>query len=287
MLIASSNNGAVENITKELPDQQKIKASLKCDKKDQGYSYLEEIGRLFDLEQSTSSELYTSKKNGKIEEIEKKDIYFSYYANLLLGQTDKDNEWGLVSAPLGNAKNNSAYYRKALSGLYFNFLKLDKIKKRKDNYKEICKSFKEQLKEVKRLRNGLTQYSQSYLKMIYKKDFMEQEIDKHELAITVREKQIKEIKQNINCLVEDIKRTRIFFNEIYNQSDLLQIECNQENEKCQKFNQLMRDKDNEILELESKLGIFDWLSQLIKKPTHRSEMIADARNELEKMKEKK
>ncbi len=286
MLIASSNNGAVENITKELPDQQKIKASLKCDKKDQGYSYLEEIGRLFDLEQSTSSELYTSKKNGKIEEIEKKDIYFSYYANLLLGQTDKDNEWGLVSAPLGNAKNNSAYYRKALSGLYFNFLKLDKIKKRKDNYKEICKSFKEQLKEVKRLRNGLTQYSQSYLKMIYKKDFMEQEIDKHELAITVREKQIKEIKQNINCLVEDIKRTRIFFNEIYNQSDLLQIECNQENEKCQKFNQLMRDKDNEILELESKLGIFDWLSQLIKKPTHRSEMIADARNELEKMKEK-
>lgn len=46
----------------------------------------------------------------------------------------------------------------------------------------------------------------------------------------------------------------------------------------------MKDKDKEILELESKVGIFDWLSQLLKKPTHRSEMISDKRNELEEMK---
>lgn len=286
ILIASSNNGAVENITKELPDQQKIKTSLKCDKKDQNYSYLEEISKLFDLEQSINSEVYTFKKDGKTEEIKKKDIYFSYYANLLLGQKDKDNEWGLVSAPLGNAKNNSAYYRKALSGLYFNFLKPDKIKNRKDNYREICERFKKQLKEVKRLRNELIRYSQAYLKKIDRKNCIEQEIYKYELVIGEREKQIEETKQNIKSLEEDIKKTRTFYNEIYKQCNLLQIEYNQENEKRQNSDQLMKDKDKEILELESKVGIFDWLSQLLKKPTHRSEMISDKRNELEEMKKR-
>ena len=94
MLVASCNNAAVENITIDLPRGKDILESLESsDSDDEAVTKgLDEVHDLFDIEKSGDMETITL--YGKNREV--KDIFFTRYANKLLGIEDS---WGLVSDP--------------------------------------------------------------------------------------------------------------------------------------------------------------------------------------------
>ena len=86
MLVASSNNNAVENITKELPKASDVVAG-------------KTMTGLFDtgiLEQVWDDASTDYKKESKLQE-----IYFTDLAQKIFG----NDSWGLISVPLGNRKN--------------------------------------------------------------------------------------------------------------------------------------------------------------------------------------
>lgn len=104
MLVASCNNAAVENITIDLPKGKDILKSLEAseDDDDEVKSGLKEVQDLFDLEKSKDVETITLYGKSR----EEKDIFFTRYANRLLGRKDC---WGLVSAPFGKRSNIKKY----------------------------------------------------------------------------------------------------------------------------------------------------------------------------------
>jgi hypothetical protein len=84
VIVASSNNNAVENITRELPKRASLAQNF------QGSAYLLEVARLYELVRS----------NGDVSE----------------WQNRPDSQWGLISAPLGNRRNRELFCDALLYG---------------------------------------------------------------------------------------------------------------------------------------------------------------------------
>ena len=116
MLVASCNNTAVENITKDLPKANDILNSLKTDDEiGEIKRGLDEIHALFDINKTDEmcvlfdidkTEYTETIKECNKEEKEIKDIYFTRYAEKLL---ESKECWGLISAPFGKRKNIKHY----------------------------------------------------------------------------------------------------------------------------------------------------------------------------------
>lgn len=116
IVIASSNNGAVENISKELPLKKEV------------------------------SEIYSNK--------------ISYFKDVAEGCIHKDN-WGIISAVLGNKENRDSMVK----SLWFNKEFSDLRKTLKENkflddseWKKVQKEFKNKLREIEKEKERLTQF---------------------------------------------------------------------------------------------------------------------------------
>ena len=147
ILVASCNNAAVENVTKELPLASGIRGALQPGKEDAETvkSQLEEVQKLFDPEQSEREETIGGSRG--------KDLYFTQYARNLLHNEDV---WGLAAAPLGKRANVSDFYFHVLAPLQRDFYRKNaEIERRLETYQKERKAFLEQLETVKKMQQEL------------------------------------------------------------------------------------------------------------------------------------
>ena len=176
ILVASSNNTAVENITKELPVEENLLENIKPSKKVCGPNEeaLAELTELFTVSKSTEILPFIRKvwkkranENGEKEKIcervveEQPDIYFSRLATELLNADveDKDQKklqaLGLISASLGKKENIEKVEKNVIAPFLDIIGTNEDIEPRKESYLEVRKQFLLQLKLVKDLRKEL------------------------------------------------------------------------------------------------------------------------------------
>ncbi len=147
ILVASCNNAAVENVTKELPIGAGIRGTLQPASGDteEHRSMLSEVSALFDPEQAEDQETIGGQW--------KKDIYFTEYARNLLNNEDA---WGLAAAPLGKRSNLADFYYNVLLPLHKDFYWSNSdIEERLVKYTAAKKAFQAQLEKVQGMQNEL------------------------------------------------------------------------------------------------------------------------------------
>ncbi|WLR41836.1 ATP-binding protein [Bacillus carboniphilus] len=142
MVVASSNNGAVENISKDIPvDSPMIKEKDKSEATEYENSY---------LDYCTKTDLYPTA------------------AKRLLDDESVD-AWGLFSAALGKSENISTYY-KALYGCaedkktFIKQLEEDKKTVELTDWQEAVEDFQKTLRSVEDMKHDLQEFSELYKK---------------------------------------------------------------------------------------------------------------------------
>ena len=174
MLVASSNNNAVENITKELP-----KAGEVSDKNT--------LTGLFDVAKTKNVLVWEKNIDGARQRLEEPDIYFTYLAKELFGE----DAWGLISVPLGNKKNIRIFFEEVLSKLIYR--KNTDIKQFDFNFKKAKNDFIEQLDEVKRYRDEIISLNDSEWVAIEKLKHIEGEINELKSDIISVEEAVNDV----------------------------------------------------------------------------------------------
>lgn len=171
ILVTSSNNTAVENITKELPVENNLIKNLKPKEiKTYNDRMLDELANNFRVANSSDTIIRneidykkTEDDNGitgwKVETktFAERDIYFSYLATNLLNGSEKEGKenskqaFALVSASLGKKENINKVETNVIKTL-LSIMKTNKdINKRKEKYTETKEHFLEQLNIVQEL----------------------------------------------------------------------------------------------------------------------------------------
>ncbi|SHK52679.1 AAA domain-containing protein [Selenomonas ruminantium] len=144
IVVASCNNAAVENISKELPRAKDIISSFDNDEAQK------HIRDLFDVSKSLLYEDFVV--NGKVQR--EKDIYFSRFTSDLLGT--KDSAWGLIAAALGKKENVRQFATCVLNPLKDSFFSSNKlIEKRQASYLQAREKFLSQWEKVQSMQKHL------------------------------------------------------------------------------------------------------------------------------------
>lgn len=169
VLVVSSNNTAVENITKELPIEKKVLEDIApSEEGGKNNAALAELTELFTVSKSVvrlpfikktwkyTDKDGTKKKWCKEDAEELPDVYFSKFATDLLNAESENNDeqqaFGLISASLGKKSNIDKVETRVIEPLLDIMRKNDDITQRKKDYLEARITFLKQLELVKKLR---------------------------------------------------------------------------------------------------------------------------------------
>ena len=169
-IVTSSNNTAVENITKELPVEKKLLGDIAPSKNGAGKNdaALAELTHLFTVSESEDRlvhteqrwETYTDaggqkKRRQKTVTVEEPDIYFSSLATELLndaaGEDGQVQAFGLISASLGKRSNITKAEKHVIEPLLAIMKKNESIEKAKEAYIRAREEFLNQLAGVEKL----------------------------------------------------------------------------------------------------------------------------------------
>lgn len=224
VLVTSSNNTAVENITKELPLEGGILDNLKVvsdgneSDSPEMVQQLNVIRKLFSTcETEKTLKIYQKDTNRHGEYPE---IYFTGYAKKFLGNGEKDaNAWGMIAAPLGKKSNISGFYYDVLNPIWQDFLiKNTNIENRISEYKKARDEFTKQLKLVNSLQKKLKSYGDISLKLHQTHIAFEQTRAKNTPLITSCEEEVKSFEKqliSINSIKEEVVVNRRNFETSY------------------------------------------------------------------------
>lgn len=142
MLVLSSNNKAVENITLELPNISSVKKGTND-------------STLFNPEFSDQQvDLSCFAKEKKYEYVKSNEVYFTFLADLL---AESNEQWGLISARLGK-KSNINNFMPALNVLSSDMTSIMRMTSTQDAFESAKKQFQVQYNLVKALFTYLTTY---------------------------------------------------------------------------------------------------------------------------------
>lgn len=142
MLVLSSNNKAVENITLELPNISSVKAGTNG-------------STLFNPEFSDQQvDLSCFAKDEKYKYVKSSEVYFTFLADLL---AESNEQWGLISARLGK-KSNINNFMPALNVLSSDMTSIMRMTSTQDAFESAKKQFQVQYNLVKALFTYVTTY---------------------------------------------------------------------------------------------------------------------------------
>ena len=145
MLVLSSNNKAVENITLELPNISSVKAGTNR-------------STLFNPEFSENQvDLSCFAKDEKYKYVKSREVYFTFLADRL---AESNDQWGLISARLGK-KSNINTFMTALHVLSSDLSSVMGIPSAQDAFESAKRQFQDQYKLVKRLFAYVTTYEEN------------------------------------------------------------------------------------------------------------------------------
>ena len=145
MLVLSSNNKAVENITLELPNISSVKAGTNG-------------STLFNPEFSDQQvDLSCFAKDEKYKYVKSREVYFTFLADRL---AESNDQWGLISARLGK-KSNINNFMPALHVLSSELSSVMGITSAQDAFESAKRQFQSQYKLVKRLFAYVTTYEEN------------------------------------------------------------------------------------------------------------------------------
>ena len=145
MLVLSSNNKAVENITLELPNISSIKAGTNG-------------STLFNPEFSDQQvDLSCFAKDEKYKYVKSSEVYFTFLADRL---AESNTQWGLISARLGK-KSNINTFMPALNVLSSDMSSIMRMPSAQDAFEGAKRQFQAQYKLVKTLFAYVTTYEEN------------------------------------------------------------------------------------------------------------------------------
>ena len=145
MLVLSSNNKAVENITLELPNISSVKAGTNG-------------STLFNPEFSDQQvDLSCFAKDEKYKYVKSSEVYFTFLADRL---AESNTQWGLISARLGK-KSNINTFMPALNVLSSDMSSIMRMPSAQDAFEGAKRQFQAQYKLVKTLFAYVTTYEEN------------------------------------------------------------------------------------------------------------------------------
>ena len=145
MLVLSSNNKAVENITLELPNISSVKAGTNG-------------STLFNPEFSNQQvDLSCFAKDEKYKYVKSSEVYFTFLADRL---AESNTQWGLISARLGK-KSNINTFMPALNVLSLYMSSIMRMPSAQDSFESAKRQFQAQYKLVKTLFAYVTTYEEN------------------------------------------------------------------------------------------------------------------------------
>jgi len=145
MLVLSSNNKAVENITLELPNISSVKAGTNG-------------STLFNPEFSNQQvDLSCFAKDEKYKYVKSSEVYFTFLADRL---AESNTQWGLISARLGK-KSNINTFMPVLNVLSLDMSSIMRMPSDQDAFESAKRQFQAQYKLVKTLFAYVTTYEEN------------------------------------------------------------------------------------------------------------------------------